>query len=107
MSHSWDQDALFAGLHLVERTGAKKVEIGFLHEDVPAEDAGWYAHAQYHGARVTAEDHPGPVEAVEALGKVEDIGFHFFDESDVVRHRLVQAIVHAYREHRGLQEERF
>ena len=49
----------------------------------------------------------GLIEAVEALGKVEDIGFHFFDESDVVRHRLVQAIVHAYREHRGLQEERF
>jgi phosphate starvation-inducible PhoH-like protein len=49
----------------------------------------------------------GLIEAVEALGKVEDIGFHFFDETDVVRHRLVQAIVHAYREHRGLQEERF
>lgn len=49
----------------------------------------------------------GLIEAVEALGKVEGIGFHFFDESDVVRHRLVQAIVHAYREHRGLQEERF
>ena len=49
----------------------------------------------------------GLIEAVEALGKVEGIGFHFFDETDVVRHRLVQAIVHAYREHRGLQEERF
>jgi phosphate starvation-inducible protein PhoH and related proteins len=49
----------------------------------------------------------GLLEAVEALRKVEGIGFHFFDETDVVRHRLVQAIVHAYREHRGLQEERF
>jgi phosphate starvation-inducible protein PhoH and related proteins len=49
----------------------------------------------------------GLIEAVEALGKVEGIGFHFLDETDVVRHRLVQAIVHAYREHRGLQEERF
>ena len=49
----------------------------------------------------------GLIEAVEALSKVEGIGFHFFDETDVVRHRLVQTIVHAYREHRGLQEERF
>jgi phosphate starvation-inducible protein PhoH len=38
---------------------------------------------------------------------VEGIAFQFFDETDVVRHRLVQAIVHAYGEHRGLQEERF
>ena len=49
----------------------------------------------------------GLIEAVEALNKVEGIAFQFFDETDVVRHRLVQAIVHAYREHRGLQEERF
>ena len=49
----------------------------------------------------------GLIEAVEALSMVEGIAFQFFDETDVVRHRLVQAIVHAYREHRGLQEERF
>jgi phosphate starvation-inducible PhoH-like protein len=49
----------------------------------------------------------GLIEAVEALSNVEGIAFQFFDETDIVRHRLVQAIVHAYREHRGLQEERF
>jgi phosphate starvation-inducible PhoH-like protein len=49
----------------------------------------------------------GLIEAVEALSNVEGIAFQCFDETDVVRHRLVQAIVHAYREHRGLQEERF
>jgi phosphate starvation-inducible protein PhoH and related proteins len=49
----------------------------------------------------------GLIEAVEALSNVEGIAFQFFDETDVVRHRLVQAIVHAYGEHRGLQEERF
>jgi phosphate starvation-inducible protein PhoH and related proteins len=49
----------------------------------------------------------GLIEAVEALRKVEDIGFLFLDETDVVRHRLVQSIIQAYREHRGLQEERF
>ncbi len=46
----------------------------------------------------------GLVEAAEALRKVDGIGFHFFDESDVVRHPLVQKIIHAYREHRGLQD---
>lgn len=49
----------------------------------------------------------GLIEAVEALRKVPGIGFHFFDETDVVRHPLVQAIIHAYRDHRGLQESRF
>jgi phosphate starvation-inducible protein PhoH and related proteins len=49
----------------------------------------------------------GLIEAVEALRKVEDIGFLFLDETDVVRHRLVQSIIQAYRERRGLQEERF
>ena len=49
----------------------------------------------------------GLIEAVEALSKVEGIAFQFFDETDVVRHRLVQAIVLAYRKHRRLQEERF
>jgi Phosphate starvation-inducible protein PhoH, predicted ATPase len=46
----------------------------------------------------------GLVEAAEALRKVEGIGFHFFEENDVVRHPLVQKIIHAYREHRGLQD---
>ena len=49
----------------------------------------------------------GLIEAVEAFRKVEGIGFLFLDETDVVRHRLVQSIIQAYRKHRGLQEERF
>ncbi len=65
----WDQDALNAGLQLIERTGAKQVEVGYLREDVPIHLADWYCHAQYHGARVTVEHHPGPVEAIEALAR--------------------------------------
>lgn len=49
----------------------------------------------------------GLIEAVEALRPVKGIGFQFFEEVDVVRHPLVQSIIHAYREHRGLQESRF
>ena len=38
----------------------------------------------------------GLVEAMEVVGKVEGIAFVYFDERDVVRHKLVQAIVKAY-----------
>lgn len=48
----------------------------------------------------------GLIEAVEALRGVDGIAFQFFQEVDVVRHPLVQAIIHAYREHRGLQDSR-
>jgi phosphate starvation-inducible PhoH-like protein len=41
----------------------------------------------------------GLVEAIQVLGGVKDIAFSYFDEKDVVRHRLVQAIVKAYEAH--------
>lgn len=64
----FDQDALDASLDLIGRTGAKQIELGWVHDNVPAEKMGWYAHAQYHGSRITAES-TGPVEAVEALAR--------------------------------------
>jgi hypothetical protein len=60
-------DAFIAAVDLTGRTGARQLEVGYLHDDVPAEQAGWYAHAQYRGARITVEDHAGPVQALEAL----------------------------------------
>ena len=38
----------------------------------------------------------GLVEAMHVVGQIEGIEFVFFDERDVVRHKLVQAIVKAY-----------
>ncbi|MCX6551901.1 MAG: PhoH family protein [Acidobacteria bacterium] len=38
----------------------------------------------------------GLVEAIKVVGRVEGIGFVYFDERDVVRHKLVQSIVKAY-----------
>jgi len=38
----------------------------------------------------------GLLEAIEVLKNVEGISFSFFGEEDVVRHHLVQRIVHAY-----------
>ena len=38
----------------------------------------------------------GLVEALEVVGKIEGIGFVYFNERDVVRHNLVQQIIKAY-----------
>ena len=38
----------------------------------------------------------GLVEAISVLSHVENIAFCYFDEKDVVRHRLVQAVIKAY-----------
>lgn len=64
-----DQDALDAALDLVGRSGARNLEIGYVREGVPSEEAGWYAHAQYGGVRLIVEEHRGPAEAAEALAR--------------------------------------
>jgi phosphate starvation-inducible PhoH-like protein len=46
----------------------------------------------------------GLIEALQALEGVPGIGFCEFAERDVIRHELVQAIVRAYRRHRGTGE---
>jgi phosphate starvation-inducible PhoH-like protein len=45
----------------------------------------------------------GLVEAIEVLSKVDGIAFCWFDEKDVVRHKLVQAVIRAY-EARGREK---
>ena len=42
----------------------------------------------------------GLLEAVDILKNVEGLTFVYFDESDVVRHHLVQRIIRAYDEHK-------
>jgi len=42
----------------------------------------------------------GLLEAMDILGKVQGLAFVYFDESDVVRHHLVQRIIRAYDEHK-------
>jgi hypothetical protein len=64
-------DAVLATADLVERTGSTGLEIGYIHDDVPVDQAGWYAHAAYLGARLTAENHASPSAA--ALGLAERI----------------------------------
>ena len=59
--------AVKACADLVGRTGAKSFECGYLHDDVPAEQAGWYATAVFRGTKITAEDKPSPAEACDEL----------------------------------------
>jgi hypothetical protein len=42
---------------------------------------------------------------VDILKKVEGLTFVYFDESDVVRHHLVQRIIRAYDEHKSRAED--
>jgi hypothetical protein len=62
-------DAVEACADLVGRCGASGFEIGYVHEDVPVEEAGWYAHAQYSGARLQVQDHRSPSGAALALAE--------------------------------------
>lgn len=41
----------------------------------------------------------GLIEAIDILRNVNGLSFNFFDESDVVRHHLVQRIIQAYDQH--------
>ena len=46
----------------------------------------------------------GLVEALRIVRDVEGIGFVYFDDKDVVRHKLVQQIVKAYEAHSNVQK---
>jgi phosphate starvation-inducible PhoH-like protein len=48
----------------------------------------------------------GLVEAIDILKPVEGLAFVYFDESDVVRHHLVQRIIRAYDEHKARVAEK-
>lgn len=61
------EDAVIACVDLVGRCGAREFEIGYLHDDVPLEDAAWYASAFYQGARITVDDQPHPAAAAQGL----------------------------------------
>lgn len=68
MTHLND-DIVTACADLVGRAGAREFEIGYLHDDVPVEEAGWYAHATYQGARIQVQDHRSPTAAALALAE--------------------------------------
>lgn len=66
---AFDEDALIAAVDLVGRSGATGFECGYLDDDVPTEEARWWAKAQYRGARIQVDELRSPVEAAEALAR--------------------------------------
>jgi hypothetical protein len=64
-----EQEIILATVDLVRRTGARDFNLGHLHDDVPVDKAGWYAEAYYCGARLIAENMPGPIEACDMLAR--------------------------------------
>lgn len=63
-----DENALLATADLLPRCGAVDFDFGCLHEDVPVEDAGWWAYAEFPGGeRIRVENQRGPIEAFKAL----------------------------------------
>jgi hypothetical protein len=63
------EDAVIAAADLVGRSGGRELEIGYLHDDVPIAEAGWYAKVTYRGDRIIVEDQPSPAAAAEALAQ--------------------------------------
>lgn len=64
-----NSDVIIACADLAGRAGAQHFEIGYLHDDVPVEEAGWYAQVTYRGARITTGEHPSPSGAALALAE--------------------------------------
>lgn len=64
-----NEDVVVACADLVGRAGASGFEIAYLHDDVPVEEAGWYAVALFQGTRITVEDHRSPTAAALALAE--------------------------------------
>ena len=64
-----NDDVVIACADLVGRAGASGFEIGYLRDNVPVEEAGWYAHATYQGARIIVQDHRSPTGAALALAE--------------------------------------
>jgi hypothetical protein len=64
-----NEDVILACADLAGRAGALDFEIGYVHEGVPVEDAGWYAQVSYRGARIMTDEHRSPSLAAAALAE--------------------------------------
>jgi hypothetical protein len=62
-------DVVVACADLAGRAGARDFEIGYLRDDVPTDQAGWYAQVTYRGARLMADEHRSPTAAALALAE--------------------------------------
>lgn len=62
-----DNEVIAASVNLFTRCGAQEFDYGHMLENVPSEDADWYAYVGFRGSRITVEHQRGPVQALDAL----------------------------------------
>lgn len=60
---------LQADVDLIGRAGARELEVGYLDDDVPADEARWYAKAMWRGTALMYDDQPDPWTAVRLLAE--------------------------------------
>lgn len=69
MTAYMNDDIVIACAKLVGRAGASGFEIGFMRDNVPVDEAGWYAVAFYQGTRITVDEQRSPTGAALALAE--------------------------------------
>lgn len=62
-----DEDRMVAAVECIGRGGATELEFGFLEDDVPMDQARWWARARWRGHQVSSDEHRAPWLAMEAL----------------------------------------
>ncbi len=61
--------AMVACIDVVARSGATDVEFGHLEDDVPIEQARWWATATYRGKKLTIDEQRDPIDALMRLAE--------------------------------------
>lgn len=66
---AFNEDAVIACYELAGRGGAIDFKIGYLYDNVPSEEACWFAEARWRGHRKFADKHSSPSNAANALAE--------------------------------------
>lgn len=64
-----DDDIIIACCELAGRCGATGFDIGYLLDNVPTEEAKWWAEVQWRGTRIITDNHRSPTGAALALAE--------------------------------------
>jgi hypothetical protein len=64
-----EPDAVVAVADLCARAGATEFEVGYLEDDVPINEARWYAQVRFRGALLVCDERQSPDEACDALAR--------------------------------------
>jgi len=69
MAQHLEMDSVVALADLCARAGATQLELGYLEDGVPVEQARWYAQVRFRGALLVCDERSGLDEAADALAR--------------------------------------